>query len=348
MKVLITGGRGFLGRRLADAICERGSLVGAVGSPEPVEEILLADSAPLPLHDDDRAGAIPRRHVRCDVGEIGDLWPLVAGSDLSIYHLASMVSAECEVDLDRALTVNLDGGRAVLDLARRAGPRTKVCFTSSIAAFGGDLSARVATDETKLTPETTYGMTKAIGELLVNDLSRRGLIDGRSARLPTVVIRPGAPNAAATSWVSGIFREPLSGIDSLLPVRGDLGVPVAGYRSTVANLIALHDLDARALGSDRALNLPALNVTATEMLAVIRAVDPTTLPGGRLGEVAHQVDPATDAFFSRWAQRTGFERASRLGLACETDLSEVIRGFVEDYLGTAAGADETPGSPPVR
>ena len=223
-----------------------------------------------------------------DVADAGRLREVVDRDDISVFHLASMVSAECEVDFDAALRVNLDGCRSVLEACRARGSRPRLVFTSSIAAFGGLASSEVATDSTKLTPETTYGTTKAICELLVNDYTRKGFLDGRTARLPTVVIRPGRPNAAASSWVSGIFRERLNGEECTLPVDPGTRVPLAGYRTVVENLVRLHELDHHALGPDRALNLPALELTAQEMIdglsaAVRRSSGACVLPSRSCG-----------------------------------------------------------------
>jgi nucleoside-diphosphate-sugar epimerase len=184
-----------------------GELTSGSGRREPIEQIVLLD-ARFALHFDD-----PR--VREVVGDISD--PEVvracvgANKGTSIFHLASMVSGECELHFDDALRVNLDGGRNVFEAARALQGSARVVFASSIACFGGEAMENPNTDRTKLTPQTTYGMTKAICELLVNDYSRKGFFDGRSVRLPTVIVRPGKPNAAASSWASGMFREPLNG-----------------------------------------------------------------------------------------------------------------------------------------
>ena len=172
-----------------------------------------------------------------------------------------MVSGECEERFDDALRVNLDGGRHIFEAARAITGTPRVVFSSSIACFGGEAKQNPNTDRTKLTPQTTYGMTKAICELLVNDHSRKGHFDGRSARLPTVIIRPGKPNAAASSWASGMFREPLNGEPCLLPVRRDQCHPMTGYRTVIESLIALHEVPSDRFRDDRAIGLPAHRVT---------------------------------------------------------------------------------------
>ena len=198
MKVVITGGGGFLGSQLCNALLKRGELTGPTGRPESLHQILLLDASFHQPATDSRV-----QQVTADIRSRDAVFAAV-GSEaaLSIFHLASMVSGECEQRFDDALCVNLDGGRNVFEAARAADGRPKVLFASSIACYGGEAMEDYNGDRTKLTPRTTYGMTKAICELLINDYSRKGFFDGRSARLPTVIIRPGKPNAAASSFVS--------------------------------------------------------------------------------------------------------------------------------------------------
>ncbi len=324
MRVVITGGCGFLGGVLARRLLSLASLTGPSGEPEPIDEVVLLDVASAPRAPVDE----PR--VKTVIGDVADpalLRSVVDRDDLSLFHLASMVSAGAEADFDGAMRVNLDGCRAVLEACRARASRPRVVFTSSIAAFGGEAVRGAVSGASKLTPETTYGTTKAICELLVNDYTRKGYLDGRSARLPTVVIRPGRPNAAASSWVSGILREPLNGEPSVLPVEPTTGVPVSGYRTVVENLLRLHELDGALLGNDRAVSLPALNVSAGEMLEALRGV-----AGRRLGEVRIDPDPEIVAFFARWAQRSEFARATRLGLRVDAGLASVLGEYVEDFL----------------
>jgi len=217
MKVIITGGLGFLWQRLARRLLEVGDLNLGDGGSAPIDTLILADR----VVPSSRSGWMDSRVelVACDVVDRDQLFALVDRDDVSVFHLAAIVSAEAERDLDLALRVNIDGGRNVLDAVRRRIGCQRVVVTSTYAVFGGDLPD-VCGDDTKLTPQSTYGMTKAVLELLVADYSRRGLIDGRVARLPTVVVRPGAANAAASSVASAILREPLAG----RPYRV-LGVP---------------------------------------------------------------------------------------------------------------------------
>ena len=234
MKVIITGGGGFLGSRLCQKLLDRGELTGPGGQPEPIGKIILLDAtfASGPIHP-----SITR--ITGDISDRDTVFEAVGcDAGTSIFHLASMVSGECEERFDDALRVNLDGGRHVFEAARRAAGCPRVVFASSIACFGGDDMSATMTDLSRHTPQTTYGMTKAVCELLINDHSRKGHFDGRSARLPTVIIRPGKPNAAASSWASGMFREPLRGETCNLPVRRDQPHPMTGYRTVIDSLIA--------------------------------------------------------------------------------------------------------------
>ncbi len=322
----MTGGTGFLGLSLARQLLARGELTGPSGRPELIDSLVLLDSVmppQLPAGLDERAEL-----VTGDVSDPELVRSLVDRDDISVFHLASMVSAACELDFDGALRVNLDGGRAVLEACRaRTGP-CRLVFSSSTAVFGGAAMPEVVSDTTKFTPETTYGIAKAICELLVNDYTRKGYVDGRSARLPTVVIRPGRPNTAASSWVSGVFREPLNGDECVVPVDLATRVPLSGYRTVVDNLIRLHEVDPAALGDDRGVNLPSLDVTLEEMIETLRVVADRPL-----GAIRFQPDPAIMAIYRGWAQRSSFERATALGLAHDEGLQAIVRAYIEDFLG---------------
>jgi D-erythronate 2-dehydrogenase len=336
MLVVITGGAGFIGSMLARRLLERGTLTGRTGRPEPIDRLTLLDVHHPNQEDEPRV-----QRIAGDITDPRLLASVTDRPDVSVFHLAAMVSAGCEADFAGALRTNVDGTRAVLDAAAAwasgeqaparhpAHPNPpRVVFASSVAAFGGDAVAGTVSDASKLTPQTTYGTTKAIGELLVNDYTRKGFIDGRSARLPTVIIRPGRPNAAASSWVSGLFREPLRGEEAVVPVDLDLPHPVTGYRTLVDNLIRLHEVDGDRIGADRGLNLPAVPVTARQMIEALHAA----APGRLLGPIVHRPDPFVQRIFAGWAQRTGFDRATRLGLLADERLEPVIQAYVDDFL----------------
>lgn len=278
--------------------------------------------APLPFND-------PRlKVVRGDIADRDTVVRLIDRPDLSVFHLASVVSGGAELDFDLAMKVNLDGHLHVLEALRGVGSRPRYVFSSSVAVYGGAELPKQVADSTRQVPQTTYGMTKAIGELLVNDYSRKGFIDGRCARLPAVVVRPGAPNKAASSFVSGIIREPLNGIDVALPVALDTTMVLAGYRCIVDNLIHLHDLDGAKMGDDRAVNLPNRAVTLGAMVESMRRV----VAGRRLGQVTVAIDPFIEKIVAGWPTGLDASRAMSLGLAPAGDLDTVIREYIADYL----------------
>ncbi len=326
MKVVITGGCGFIGLRLAQRLLERGELTGPSGGPEPIDDLVLFDmNAPPALPD-----ALDGR-VTVLLGEISnrdEVFQLIDRDDIAVFHLASVVSGGGEKDFDLAIRVNLDGGLNVMEACRARAGLPRLVFASSIAVFGGSGMPKVVGDTVKQTPQTTYGVTKAICELLVNDYTRKGFLDGRSARLPTVIIRPGKPNAAASSFVSGLFREPLNGVPCALPVQPETVMPVLGYRSIVEGFIKLHELDGGALGDDRALSLPSLTVTVAEMIEAL-----TRVGGERpLGKITVEPDPFIEAIVATWPQDASYERAIALGLPKEDSLDEIVRAYIEDYL----------------
>jgi nucleoside-diphosphate-sugar epimerase len=318
MKVVITGGLGFLGVQLARALLERGSLAGGE-----IERIVLFDRpGSAPGLDDGRVEV-----VAGDVADPAATARAIDGDDLSVFHLASIVSGQGEADFDLALRVNLDGARAVLEACRAAGSATRLVFASSVAVFGGPAMPETVSDATKQVPQTTYGATKAVCELLVNDYVRKGFVDGRTARLPTVIVRPGAPNAAASGFASGVFREPLAGRDYVVPAGVETRMPVIGHRTAVANLIALHELPPDALGADRAVNLPSVSATVGEMIACVQRVGADR----PLGRIDVRPDPAIEAICRTWPGFTDFGRALALGLPRDEGLDAIARAYLEDF-----------------
>ena len=325
MKVIITGGRGFLGSQLCQKLIERGTLTGPSGGADKITEVVLFDAV---FH---RPAGDPRvRQITGDISVRDTVFSAVGSNTAtSIFHLASMVSGECEERFDDALRVNLDGGRNVFEAARNLPGRPRVVFASSIACFGGEAMQDPNTDRTKLTPQTTYGMTKAICELMINDHSSKGHFDGRSARLPTVIVRPGKPNAAASGWASGMFREPLAGEQCLLPVRRDQCHPMTGYRTVIESLIALHEVPADRLRDDRAIGLPAHRVTPQLAESVLREI--AAERGLNLGPITDAFDARIQGIVDNWPVAVDGARAIALGLPQPPPLKQIVAQYLEDF-----------------
>ena len=325
MKIIITGGGGFLGSQLATTLLNRGELTGPSGGQEPIDELVLIDVRFHVAQNGPRmqqlVGDISNRNVIDEA--IGN------SQNISVFHLASMVSGECEERYDDALRVNLDGGRNIFEAARAAPGRPRVVFASSIASFGGAAMATPVSDLAKQTPQTTYGMTKAMCELLVNDHTRKGHFDGRSARLPTVIIRPGKPNAAASSWASGMFREPLNGETCELPVHRDQPHPMTGFRTVVDSFIALFEVPEERLGDDRAYGLPAHQVTpAMAGKALSELAEKKNLA---LGQIEDAFDPRIQAIVDTWPTAVDGYRAVALGLPEPPPLKKIVEQYLEAF-----------------
>lgn len=322
MKILITGGAGFLGSLLARTLLRRGTLCG-----RRVEAVVLAD---LFESRDETLLADPR--VRCHAGDLLSQLPaLMAQPHDAVFHLASAVSGECEADFDLGLRSNLDSTRALLDACRAQSQRTGQAplffFSSSVAVFGSDPALplpAVVDDRTLPTPQSSYGIHKFICEQLVADYTRKGFIDGRCARLMTVSVRPGKPNGAASSFLSGIVREPLADVEAVCPVGPDTAVALASPDNTVAGILAVAEASREQFGGRTALNLPALTVTVREMLAALAEV------GG--DAVARRVrfvpDPAIERIVGAWPSRIDSQRAQRLGLQADADYRSVIAQYL--------------------
>jgi nucleoside-diphosphate-sugar epimerase len=321
MKIILTGGGGFLGHQLAQSILKRGTLNG-----REVSEIVLLDAGFSREIADSRVKAI-----RGDISDRELVFEAVGKQADLIFHLASMVSGECEERYDDALRVNLDGGRNVFEAARAAEGRPRVVFASSVACYGGIDMSQMMSDTTKQLPQTTYGITKAICEMLVNDHTRKGHFDGRSVRLPTVIIRPGKPNAAASSWASGMFREPLNGESCLLPIRRDQPHPMTGYRTVIESFISLAEVDEARLGKDRAYVLPAHRVTPQIAEKVIAEV--AAEKGITLGPIEDAFNERIQGIVDNWPQQVDGSRAVAIGVPPPPPLKTIVEQYVEDFLG---------------
>ena len=323
MRLLITGGAGFIGARLARTLLARGQLNGLA-----ITQIILADQFPAPAD----LAADPRVLVK--TGPLLDHCKDLAHEAVDgVFHLASAVSGECEADFELGLRSNLDSTRALLDALRsrtEGGAKpTRMVFSSSVAVFGPDdaypMPAIVA-DDTLPTPQTSYGAQKHICEHLIADYTRKGYIDGRSARLMTVTVRPGKPNGAASSFFSGIIREPLAGEPSVCPVSPDVSHPVTSAGATVDGLITVFECSREAYGGRTALNLPGLNVTVQEMLdALERVAGPEVR-----ARVTFERNETIAGIVSRWPKGSSSVRANKLGLFAEKTFDDIIRQYIAD------------------
>jgi nucleoside-diphosphate-sugar epimerase len=308
VNVLITGGGGFIGSRLAEALLRR----------DPKARIRLLDIAFPPGLD---------ARFECVQGNVyaPDVVARAMGTDTdSVFHLASVVSGGAEQDFDAGYRVNLDGGRVLLEQARRQPKPPKYVFASSVAAFGGKLPD-VLDDSVTPAPQTSYGTQKVINEYLVADYTRKGFIDGRSLRLPTVVVRPGKPNLAASSFASGIIREPLAGAAAECPVPDSTGVWVLSPRRVVEAFVHAHDLPSDAWPTTRVVNLPGITLTVREMIDAMGRV------AGReaVSRVVFKPDARIQAIVKTWPIRFRTERADAMGFEADRDFESIVRQHLE-------------------
>ena len=324
MKVTITGATGFIGQKLARRLLDSNAIVAADGSRQSITELTLLDTVPAPaaLTDDSRV-----RSLSGDITDSALLAEAIPGDTDSVFHLAAIVSAGAEEDFELGMAVNLDATRNILEILRQADGTPKMVFASSCAAFGGDLP-NIVEDMTATTPTTSYGTQKAIGELLVSDYSRRGFVDGRSLRFPTVVVRPGKPNKAASTFASSIFREPLQGQRAVCPVAPDAKMWLASPRSIVENTLHAHNLAANAWGASRTVSLPGFSLTVAEMAKALENVAGPAVAG----RIDWEPDPFIEKIVRGWPPAFNTKKAAALGFTQDEGMEAVIRAFIEDEL----------------
>lgn len=317
MRVLIIGAAGMIGRKLTAGLRD-------------VEHLTLVDVvAPAAPPN------FPAADIRtADLAQPGAAAALLEGRPDLIFHLAAIVSGEAEADFEKGYRVNLDGTRALFEAIRHTPDyKPRVVFTSSVAVFGAPFPAAIG-DDFHTTPLTSYGTQKAIGELLLADYSRRGFLDGVGVRLPTICIRPGLPNKAASGFFSGILREPLAGQEAVLPVSDDVRHWFASPRAAIGMVLHAATLDSAPLGWRRTLSMPGLSATVGDEIEALRRV-----AGEKAVRLIRRVpDPAIQAIVGGWAQNFDARRAEALGFKAETSFDDIIRAHIDDELGGSVGA----------
>ena len=319
MKVVITGAGGFIGGRLANALLKIGQLSNQSGVPTAISQISLLDVA-FPGDVDPR--------LKCFKGDLTDasLVSEVFGNDTdAVFHLASIVSGGAEADFDLGMKVNLDGTRALLEMARKQVTPPRFVFSSSVAAFGANLPAEID-DNTMPSPQVSYGVQKVCCEYLINDYTRKGFVDGRVLRFPTVSVRPGKPNLAKSSYVSGIIREPLNGVVARCPVSAKSSAWIISPDKVVDALIHGYNLPSSAWGVNRVVNLPGISASAGEMVDALRKI-----AGDKIADLVDwTVDADIQTYIDNLPARFKTDRALKMGFVADKDVESIILDYIRD------------------
>ena len=322
MHIVITGGAGFLGSRLARQLLKRGQLTGSDGKQQTISRITLLDVVAAQGFDDPRIDAV--------VGDIADAAVIeraITKDTQSIFHLAAIVSGQAEADFELGMKINFDATRIILERARALGTKPRVVFTSSVAVFGGDLPAQVP-DNALLMPQSSYGAQKVMGELLINDYSRKGFIDGRALRMPTISVRPGAPNKAASSFASGLIREPLNGQPAVCPVSPQTRMWLMSPRKAIDNLIHGHEINGADLGLARFLSIDGLSVSVRQMVDALEQVAGADV----VKLIEWKEDEAIKRIVNSWPGSFEAKRAKALGFTADSDFAGIVKAHIEDEV----------------
>ena len=321
MKALVVGAAGMIGRKLVARLAKDGALAG-----RKIDELILHDVVPPPPP---ARASFATKIFTSDLPAPGEAEKLVAGRPDLVFHLAAIVSGEAEADFEKGYRVNLDGTRRLFEAIRRCGEgyRPKLVFTSSIAVFGAPFPEAIG-DEFLAAPLTSYGTQKAIAELLLSDYSRRGFFDGIGLRLPTICVRPGKPNKAASGFFSGIIREPLAGMEAELPVPRSVRHWFASPRAAIGFLLHAAELPPEKLGARRNLNMPGVSATVGEQIEALARV--AGVEAVRL--IREKPDPVIQRIVEGWPRNFDAQRATALGFRADASFDEIIRIHIEDEL----------------
>jgi nucleoside-diphosphate-sugar epimerase len=319
MKILITGGSGFLGRRLLGHLLKVGS-VEIAGQFVSIDTIAVFDTCAMEKAPQDARVEV----LTGDLNDSAEVAEAARGADL-VWHLAAVVSSAAEADFDLGMNVNIHGLLCLLEELRRQRRRPRLVNTSGFAVFGGELPDTVI-DQTAPTPQSSYGMQKAVAELLVTDYSRRGFIDGRTVRLPTIAIRPGKPNRAASSFVSSILREPIAGQEAVCPVKRETAVYISSPRSALRSLMLAMQLSDDMVGGSRTIPLPGITVTIGEMIEALGRI----AGDEAVRRIRWEPDAETQRIVESWPAHVEARRATLLGFPQDRSIEEIIRAHIED------------------
>jgi nucleoside-diphosphate-sugar epimerase len=322
MHILVLGGAGMAGRKFIERLARDGQLGGKPIAKVTAQDVVAAQAP--------KGAAFAFDAIVSDLSVPGEAEKLIASRPELIVHLAAVVSGEAEADFEKGYKINLDGTRFLFEAIRLTGDgyKPRVVFTSSVAVFGAPFHDKIG-DEFFTTPLTSYGTQKAICELLLSDYSRRGFFDGLSIRFPTICVRPGTPNKAASGFFSNIIREPLNGIDAVLPVSDQVRHWHASPRSAVNFLIHAATMDLATVGPRRALNMPGYSCTVAEQIEALRKV----AGDGVVARIKRVPDPVIDKIVEGWPRNFDPQRAIALGFKAESSFDEIIRIHIEDELG---------------
>jgi len=322
MHILVIGAAGMVGRKLTERLVRDGSL----GGPEITRATLHDVVAP----ENPAKAPFQVKTLASDFSEPGEAEKLVAERPDVIFHLAAIVSGEAEAEFDKGYRINLDGTRRLFEAVRQVGDgyKPRLVFTSSVAVFGAPFPEAIG-DEFFHTPLTSYGTQKAIGELLLSDYSRRGFFDGVGIRLPTICVRPGKPNKAASGFFSNIIREPLAGQEAVLPVTEDVRHWHASPRSAVGFLLHAATLDTAKLGWRRNLSMPGVSVTVGEQIDSLRRVAGDKV----VARIRREPDPVIIGIVAGWPRNFAPNRAESLGFTAEKSFDDIVRAHIDDELG---------------